>query len=74
MKKEYPDSFNELFSGYGVLRHFPQSFSYIMAVLLVEETEVPETNHQPAVSHWHTLSHNGVSSTPRNERDSNSQL
>jgi hypothetical protein len=51
MKKEYPDSFNELFSGYGVLRHFPQSFSYIMAVLLVEETEVPEANHQPAVSH-----------------------
>jgi hypothetical protein len=36
---------------YGVLRHFPQSFSYIVAVLLVVEIEVPEANHQPAVSH-----------------------
>ena len=28
------------------------------SVLLVEETGVPEENHQPAASHWQTLSHN----------------
>ena len=32
------------------------------SVLLVEETE---ENHRPAASHWQTLSHNIVSSTPR---------
>jgi len=31
-------------------------------------------NHRPAVSHWQTLSHNVVSSTPRHEQDSNAQL
>jgi hypothetical protein len=31
-------------------------------------------NHRPAVSHWQTLSHNVVSSTPHHEQDSNSQL
>ena len=40
-------------------------------VLLVEETE---ENHRPAVGHWQNLSHNVVSSTPRHERDLNSQL
>jgi hypothetical protein len=35
------------------------------SVLLVEETGVPEENHQPAVSHCQTLSHNVASSTPR---------
>ena len=34
-------------------------------VLLVEETRVPEENNRPAASHWKTLSHNVVSSTPR---------
>jgi len=29
---------------------------------------------QPVTSHWRTLSHNVVSSTPRHERGSNSQL
>jgi hypothetical protein len=38
------------------------------SVLLVEET------HRPAASHLQTLSHNVVSSTPRNEQDSHSQL
>ena len=44
--------------------------------LLVEETEVPGENHQPVASHLQTLSHNvvKVSSTPRHERGSNSQL
>jgi hypothetical protein len=30
------------------------------SVLLVEETGVPRENHQPAASHWQTLSHNVV--------------
>jgi hypothetical protein len=34
-------------------------------VLLVEETGIPKENHQPVESHWQTLSHNVVSSTPR---------
>jgi len=38
------------------------------SILLEEETGVP------VASHWQTLSHNVVSSTPRHERDSNSQL
>jgi len=41
---------------------------------LVEETGAPGENHQPVASHWRTISHNVVSSTPRHERDSNSQL
>jgi hypothetical protein len=32
---------------------------------LVEETGVPGENHIPATSHWQTLLHNVVSSTPR---------
>jgi hypothetical protein len=35
------------------------------SVLLVEETRVPGENHRSAASHWQTLSHNVVSSTPR---------
>jgi hypothetical protein len=31
-----------------------------LLVLLMEETEVPGENHQPAASHWQTLSHNVV--------------
>jgi len=37
------------------------------SVLLVNETEVPGENHGPVASHWQTLSHNVVSSTPLNE-------
>ena len=44
------------------------------SVLLVEETGVPGKNPQPVASHWQTLSHNVVSSTPHHERDSNSSL
>ena len=40
------------------------------SVLLVEETWVPRENHIPVVSHWQTLSHNVVSSTPRPDQDS----
>ena len=35
------------------------------SALLVEDTGVPGENHRPATSHWQTLSHNVVSSTPR---------
>ena len=44
------------------------------SVLLAEETVVPGENHRPAASHWQTLSHNVVSSTPRHEWDLKSQL
>jgi len=44
------------------------------SVLLVEETGVTGENHWPVASHWQTLSHNVVSSTPCHEWDSNSQL
>ena len=46
----------------------------LQSVLLVEEAGVPEDNHRPAASHLQTLSHNVISSTPRHERGSNSQL
>ena len=42
---------------------------YHGSVLLVEETRVPRKNHRPAASHWQTLSHNVVSSTPHHQWD-----
>jgi hypothetical protein len=39
----------------------------------VEETREHGENHRPVASHWQTLSHNDVSSTPLHEHDSNSQ-
>ena len=44
------------------------------SVLLVEKTRASGENHWPVASHWQTLSHNFVSSTPCHEWDSNSQL
>ena len=44
------------------------------SVLLVEETGVPGENNRPIASHWQTLSHNVLSSTPCHERDSNTTL
>ena len=44
------------------------------SILLVEETGEPGKKHWPVASHWQTLSHNVVSSTPHHEQDSNSQL
>ena len=38
------------------------------SVLLVEETGAPGVNHRPVASHWQTLSHKVVSSTPRLSR------
>jgi hypothetical protein len=34
------------------------------SVLLLEEIRVPGVNHWPVASHWQTLSHNVLSSTP----------
>jgi hypothetical protein len=62
---------------YGAYRPFQQYFSYHKlwsSVLLAEETGVPRENHRPVASHWQTLSHNIVSSTPRHEQGSISQL
>ena len=44
------------------------------SVVLMEETRVPGENYKPAVSHWQTLSHKVVPSTPCHEWDFNSQL
>jgi hypothetical protein len=41
---------------------------------LVEETGLPGDNQWPVASHWQTLLHNVVSSTPHHEQGSNSQL
>ena len=38
------------------------------SVLSVKETGVPGEKHRPVASHWQTLSHNVVSSTPCHER------
>ena len=46
----------------------------LRSVCLVKEIEVPGENHRPAASHLNTSSHIIGSSTPRHERDSNSQL
>ena len=40
-----------------------------LSLLLVEETG---ENHKPVTSHWQTLSHNVVSSTPRHDQHSKS--
>ena len=60
---------------YGVWRHIQQYFSYIMAVSFIGGgNRSTAENHQPVASYWQTLSHNVVSSTPRDEQGSNSQL
>ena len=40
----------------------------------MEETGVPGENHRPVASHGQTLSHKILSSAPRHEWDSNTQL
>jgi hypothetical protein len=37
---------------------------------LVEETGVPRENNRPAASHWQTLPHYAVSSTPHDKQNS----
>ena len=48
--------------------------TFPVGILLLEETGVPEKNHESAASHRQTLSHNVVSSTPCHEQDSSSQF
>jgi len=52
--------------GFMVLNVTFNNISVILwqSVLLVEETRVPRENYWPVTSHWQTLSHNVVSSTP----------
>jgi len=48
---------------------------YRSSQLIIDgETVAPVINHRPVASHWQTLSHNVVSSTPCHKRDLNSQL
>jgi hypothetical protein len=49
--------FNATFNNISVISNW--------SVLLVEETGGPGENHWPVASHWQTLLHNVVSSTPR---------
>jgi len=54
----------------GVYGVFNPTFNNILvilwqSVLLVEETRIAWGNHRPAASHWQTLSHSVLSSTPR---------
>ena len=50
---------------YGVWHHFQQYFSYIVAVIFIGGgNRSTGENHLPATSHWQTLSHNVVLSTP----------
>ena len=58
---------------YGVKHHFQQYFSYSMAVRFIGGGN-RRTWRKHAASHWQSLSHNVVLSTPRHERDSISQL
>jgi len=51
-----------------VIKSYSISIISWWSVLLVEETG---ENHRPVASHWKTLSHNVVSSTPRHEQGSN---
>ena len=52
----------------------PLSTIIQLYILLMEETRVSGENHRLVPSHCQTWSHNVVSSTPQNERISNSQL
>jgi hypothetical protein len=51
--------FNATFSNISVISWW--------SVLLVEQSGVPKETHRLVVGHWQTLTHNVISSTPRNE-------
>ena len=57
---------------YGFQPHFQQYFSYIVAVSFIGGGN-RSTRRKHPTSHYKTLSHYVVSSTPPHERDSNSQ-
>jgi len=67
---------SNLYQGYGMVFNATVNNISVISwrpVLLVKETGVPGENHRPVASHWQSLSHNVVSSTPRHGRCSNSQ-
>ena len=74
-KKKHPFTHNkEAWTIKVIVMVFNATFNNISAiswclVLLVEETGVPRENQRTVTSHWQTLSHNVVSSTPCHERD-----
>ena len=41
----------------------------VAVIFIVEETGVPGENHRPVESHWQTVSHKIVSSTPHPDRN-----
>jgi len=43
-------------------------------ISVISWRSLPGKTHRPVASHWKTVSHNVVSSTPRHERSSKSQL
>ena len=58
---------------------FNATFNHIsviscQSVLLLQETGGPGEDHRPVASHWQTLSHNALWSTPRHKLGSNWQL
>jgi hypothetical protein len=55
---------DEDFSGVNIsYENWPRG-QYTMGVKIPYDTGVPGENHSPVASHWQTLSHNVVSSTP----------
>jgi hypothetical protein len=53
---------------------FNTTFTNISVTTFVAEIGVPREINRPVASHWQHLSHNVLSSTPRHEWGSNSQL
>jgi hypothetical protein len=53
---------------------FNTTFKNISVTTFVAEIGEPREIHRPVASHWQTLSHNVLSSTPRHEWGSNTQL
>jgi hypothetical protein len=75
----FVDFFISRFDGVDGVMVFNATFNNISvvswrSVSLVGKTRVLGENHRPVARHWQTLSHNVVSSTPRQKRGSNSQL
>jgi hypothetical protein len=46
---------------------FNTTFKNVSVTTFVAEIGVPREIHRPVASHWKTLSHNVLSSTPRHE-------
>jgi hypothetical protein len=60
-----------VWSNYYWSKEFPFRDSAYFIKKFVLATLPAFLNHQPAISHWQTVSHNVVSSTPHHEQDSN---